>query len=90
MKSLIPPLTFLKILSCKGPNIFDIHTERRWEGLEICHVFTDATVFKQQIYCSFLRMGGWVVCGRRNCMIPNIKTDFAKKVTFLTLEPVLQ
>ena len=30
--------------------------ERGWGGLEICHVITYSTVFKQQIYCSFLRM----------------------------------
>ena len=27
------------------------------EVLEICHMFADSIVFKQQIYCSFLRMG---------------------------------
>ena len=36
-----------------------------WGGLEICHVFTDSIVFKQQIYCSFLQIGvgefGWFV-----------------------------
>ena len=27
-------------------------------GLEICLMFTDSIDFKQQIYCSFLQMGG--------------------------------
>ena len=38
------------------------------------------------------RVGGWVgvVCGCHNCMIPNIKTYFDKKVTFLVLVSVLQ
>ena len=41
------------------------------------------------------RVGGWgVVCGRHNCMIPNIKTYFDKKhnilITFLALVSVLQ
>ena len=36
-------------------------------------------------------LGGWgIVCGRHNCMIPNIKTYFDKKVTFLALALVLQ
>ena len=48
-------------------------------------------VFKQQIYCSFLwKEGGWgMVCGRHNCMIPNIKTYFDKKVTFLVKQAIL-
>ena len=63
--------------------------------LKICHVLTDSIVFKQQIYCSFLHMrwlvdGWWVVCERYNCMIPNIKTYYDKKVAFLALVPVLQ
>ena len=29
---------FLKILSYKGPNIFDVHNERGWGGFEICHM----------------------------------------------------
>ena len=53
-----PSLPFLKIILCEGPNIFDIHAERTWEGLEICGVFMDSTIFKQQIYRSFLQMGG--------------------------------
>ena len=28
------------------------------EGLEICNVFVDSFIFKQKIYCSFLRMAG--------------------------------
>ena len=32
-------------------------------------------------------MGG---CGYHNCMIPNIKTYFDKKVTILALMPMLQ
>ena len=38
-------------------------------------------------------VGEWVrvvVCGHHNCLIPNIKTYFDKKVTFLALFPVLQ
>ena len=34
-------------------------------------------------------VGGGVVCGRHNCMIFNIKVCFDKKVTLLTLVPVL-
>ena len=49
----------------------------------------DSIDFKQQIYCSFLRMGvaqkTYFVFfhGRHNCMIPNVK-----KVTFLALVSV--
>ena len=50
---------------------------------------------KQQINCSFLRMGdggawvgGRVVSGRHNCMILHIKTCFDKKVTLLALVPL--
>ena len=81
-------LTFLKILSYKGPNIYEVHTEREWGGLEICHVFIDPIVFKQQIYCSFLQIEGGYVCGfvvcglvvsgYHNCMIRNNKTYFEK------------
>ena len=28
------------------------------KGLETCHMFVDSVVFKQYIYCLFLRMGG--------------------------------
>ena len=42
----------------KGPYIHDIHTEGGWGSLEICHVFADSIVLKQQIYCSFLQMVG--------------------------------
>ena len=42
---------FLKILSCKGPNIYEIHKEKGWGGLLICHGLTDSIVFNQQIYC---------------------------------------
>ena len=81
------------ILSSAGPNIYGVHTERGWGGLEICHAFTDYIVFKQHIYCLFLQMQDrWVgvVCKGHNCMIPNIKTYFDKKVKFLALMPVLQ
>ena len=81
------------ILSNEGPNIYDVHMERGWGGPEICHVFTDSIAFKQHIYCLFLQMKGrsvGVVCKGYNCMIPNIKTYFDKKVTFLDLMPVLQ
>ena len=30
----------------------------RGGGLEICHAFADSNAFKQQIYCSFLRIEG--------------------------------
>ena len=43
----------------EGPNIYEILTERRWGGLEICHVLMDSIDFKEQIYGSFLKMGGW-------------------------------
>ena len=47
------PLTHFLILSYKGPNIYDVHMDMGWGGLEICHVFTDSIFFKQQIYYSF-------------------------------------
>ena len=37
---------FFKIISYEGPNIYVIHTERRWGGFKICRVFTDFIVFK--------------------------------------------
>ena len=49
---------FFRIIYYEGPNIYNIHTERRRWGLEICHVFMHSTDFKQQIYCSFLWIGG--------------------------------
>ena len=64
------------ILFNEGPNIYDVHTERGWGGLEICHMFTDSIVFKQHIYCLFLQMKDrWVgvVWKGHNCMISNIK-----------------
>ena len=42
---------FFEIISYEGPNIYDIHTERRWGGLKICRVFTDSIAFKQYIFC---------------------------------------
>lgn len=57
MKNPIPPLTILKILSCKGPNIYDIQKKSWWRDFEICCKFTDSVVFKLWIYCSFLQMG---------------------------------
>ena len=68
---------------------FDVHMKREWGGPQVHQVLTDSIVFKQQIYCSILWMG-LVVCGLHNCMIPNIKTYFDKKVMFLALVPVLQ
>lgn len=39
----------------------DVHMEGRWGWAGICHVFADS-VFKQETYCSFLRMvGAWEV-----------------------------
>ena len=40
----------------KGPYIYDVHTEGGEGVLEVCHMFVDSIVFKQWIYCSFLRM----------------------------------
>ena len=61
----------------KGPYIYEIHTEEGWGSLEICYVFADSIVFKQYIYCSFLRMVGaggsknWsFFCGRHKWMTP--------------------
>ena len=90
MKYPIPPLTFLKNTSYKGPNIYDASKDRWWGGLEIRQMFIYSVVFKQQICCSFLLMGvrEWelgVRGGYYNCMILNIKTSFDKKVTFLPL-----
>ena len=90
LKSLISPSpSFFKVISYEGPDICDIHTKRRWGGLEICHVFMDSIDFKQQIYCSFLRTRGGskklvIFCRRHNCITPDVK-----KVTFLVLVPVL-
>ena len=66
-------------------------------GLEICHVFADSVVFKQQIYCSVLGMVGnegdskkiGPFCGRHKCMIPiwcnptlfHRAKDFEKKIS---------
>ena len=60
-----------------------------------CHMFTNSIVFKQEIYCSFSQMrSGWGdggvkklinFCGQLNCMVPNIKIYFDKKVMFLAL-----
>ena len=84
------PSTHIFFKSYKGPNIYGVRRERGWGG----HMFTCSIVFKQQIYCSFLRIevrgwgvGDWV--GRHNCMILNIKTWSDKKVTLLALVPVL-
>ena len=41
-----------------GPYIYEFHTEGGWMSLEICHVFVDSVVSKQQIYCLFLWMVG--------------------------------
>ena len=48
---------FLKIFSCKGPSIYDVHKAKGWGGLENCYMLTDYIVFKQQIYYSFLQKG---------------------------------
>ena len=37
------------ILSYDGPNIYGVHMEMGWGGLEICHVFADSIVFKQHM-----------------------------------------
>ena len=42
---------FFLIISYERPNIYYIHTERRWGGLKICRVFTGSFAFKQQIFC---------------------------------------
>lgn len=34
-----------------------IHIESGWVALEICQVFMDSIVLKQQIYCLFLWIG---------------------------------
>ena len=59
LKSLISPsLSFLKIISYDGPNIYDIHKERR--KFEIYQVFTDSIVFINRSIV-------------HNFMIPNVK-----------------
>ena len=89
MSVIAPSLSLFKIISHKGPNIYDIHTERRWGVLKICCLFTGSIVFKQHIFGSFLLMGDGcggqkliIFCGWYNYMIP--------KVMFLALVPVLQ
>ena len=42
---------FFQIISYERPNIYYIHTERRWGGLRICCMYAGAFAFKQQIYC---------------------------------------
>ena len=37
-------ISFFKMISYEGPNIYDIHTERRW-GLKTCCMFTGSLVF---------------------------------------------
>ena len=63
-------------LSALGPYIYDVHTKGGCWSLEICHVFANSIVFKQYIYCSFLRMVGVgcqkmiIFCARRKWMTP--------------------
>ena len=68
------------------------YTQKGGEVLKFV-AFMDSIVLKQQIYCSFLRIGGGckgkkklvIFCGHHNYMISDVK-----KVTFLALVPVLQ
>ena len=73
-------ITFFLKSFPEGPNIYDIHTEKRQGGVKICCVFTGSFIFKQQIYCSFLQVGVGagmkklvIYGGHHNCMIPNVK-----------------
>ena len=56
----------------------------------------DSIVFKQQIYCSLLQMGGvreggvkksLIFCGCRNCIIANVKKVM---VLVISLVPLLK
>ena len=48
------PLTHFLILSYKGPNIYDVHMDMGWGGLEICHVFTDSIFLNNRSIIHFL------------------------------------
>ena len=41
-----PSLSFFKSISYEGPNIYNIHKERRSGGLATYRMFTDSVVFK--------------------------------------------
>ena len=90
MKSLISAsLCFFKIIFYEGPNIM---TSTQKGGEEVLKFVTCLWILLilNNIYCSFLWIGGWVkklviFCGRHKCMIPNVK-----EVTFLDLVPALQ
>ena len=50
-----------------------------WGGLKICHTFTGSIVFKQMVYCSLLRMGWGVACGRHIVRSLILKITLIKK-----------
>ena len=86
MKSLISPsLSFLKTVSYEGPNIYDIHTERRWGGLKIC-----SYLWILLFLCSFLRMksgcGGKklvIFCGRKISLLSICTFRMKSNLAFL-------
>ena len=86
LKSLISPsLSFLKTVSYEGPNIYDIHTERRWGGLKIC-----SCLWILLFLCSFLRMksgcGGKklvIFCGRKISLLSICTFRMKSNLTFL-------
>ena len=48
------------LLSYKGPNIDDVHTERGWGGPESCHVFIDCWFQTRNLLFIFMDgVGGW-------------------------------
>ena len=85
---------FKKIISHKGPNIYDVHMERGREVLKFVTCLQILLFLNNRSVANLCRLvwvDGWgLACKRHNCMIPNIKTCFDKKVTFLALVPVLQ
>ena len=92
MKSLIVSLTCFK-------NFFPVRDQafmtpiRRKDGevLKFVMCLQILLFLNSRSIVRFCRKGGcWgMVCGHHNCMFPNIKTYFGKKVTFLALVAVL-
>ena len=72
----------------KGPNIYDIHMAKGREVLKFVTCLQILLFSNNRSIVNFCRQG--VVSEGHSCMIPNIKTYFDKKVTFLALMPVLQ
>ena len=47
------PLVCVLVRCTYGPQFYDVHTEGEWVSPEICHVFANSIVFKQEIWFIF-------------------------------------